>query len=228
MSPPLSPRHRLSKPGEVPIVRRLLFITHTPSYYLMCRYKEYPNYFLSIQSQPWMMQACWWCMTSLRGLVRMSPSCFSDGFQWIGIIPLFFCMNCTKCQYLTLMCFFVRRMQYSCAMAIAPWLSSQTSHKILDSFMWTLSDDLIMMLFITWRRNIASLVEVDNAASSASVDESVISPYSLHPQVNGTPAYMMANPVRDQAVWGSYIAWSLSLLSILQQKMHQQTHPLID
>ena len=53
-----------------------------------------------------------------------------------------------------------------------------------------------------------SLVVADNATSSASVEERVISPWSLHPHVSGTPAYMMMKPVRYLVVLGSYISCS--------------------
>ena len=53
-----------------------------------------------------------------------------------------------------------------------------------------------------------SLVAADNATSSASVKERVISPWSLHPHVSGTPAYMMMKPERDLVVFGSYMACS--------------------
>ena len=51
--------------------------------------------------------------------------------------------------------------------------------------------EYLVMSLITWRRKMASRVAADRATISASVDESVTSVWSLLPQTNDTPAYMI-------------------------------------
>ena len=76
-------------------------------------------------------------------------------------------------------------------MPMVPWLSSWTLQRILEPLMLRSNMEYLVVSLITLRRKMASRVAADKATILASVDESITSVWSLLPQTNGTPAYMI-------------------------------------
>ena len=79
-------------------------------------------------------------------------------------------------------------------------------HWIVELFKRKSRFAVLLSSLISRIRNMASRADADKAISSDSVDDSDTSVCKRLDHTIGTPASMMMNPVREHAVFGSYIA----------------------
>ena len=92
------------------------------------------------------------------------------------------------------------------ASSMAPALSSKILQCILATLMFFMGTPRFLASFISDNNGRTSLIVVDRAMYSASVEERAISVCSFDAHINGQPANRITNPILDFAVVGSFIA----------------------